>query len=272
MAPGGGLPPAGWHPDPAGSRQERWWSGADWTDHLRDVAHVAPSPPPEPEEYQPMGGWQAGNLPQPYVAPTGSPNTLPIWLIAFSPLLTLAAVLLVLLAHLPTSEIGIIAFIIGVIVVTAGLVFWDNALLSRRNLPVASPLWLLLSLGGVVLGLIAYVIARSVKLRHAAPGVVFAVVFVASILGFGIVIGAASYMASSNVTSSTLESQISTALTKEAGSEWTVDCPESLAPYLTGSTFTCSAQDVTGRALTITIKVSSASRYEIVSADETPVG
>lgn len=31
------LPPAGWHPDPAGSDQERFWDGTTWTAQLRSV-------------------------------------------------------------------------------------------------------------------------------------------------------------------------------------------------------------------------------------------
>lgn len=37
------LPPAGWHPDPAGSDQERFWDGENWTAQLRavEVDHAA---------------------------------------------------------------------------------------------------------------------------------------------------------------------------------------------------------------------------------------
>jgi hypothetical protein len=28
-----GMAPAGWHPDPSGRYQWRWWDGARWSDH-----------------------------------------------------------------------------------------------------------------------------------------------------------------------------------------------------------------------------------------------
>lgn len=273
-APGGGLPPAGWHPDPAGSPQERWWSGVDWTDHLRDVPQAAPSPEPgpapEPEEYQPMGGWKAGNVPQPYVAPVGSPNTVAIWLIAFSPLLTIGALLLLLLAHTPPTPTGIF-FGIGLIAVGVGLVFWDNATLNRRNLPVASPLWLLLA------GIAAYLIVRWVKLRgvgvhNAAPGIVLAfLLFALSVVG-GYFVAVEVVSIQQDSAYGSLEPQIASALNDQTDGAWTVTCPETEPSSLPGTTFTCSAQDLTGRTLTVSIKVLSSGRYELVDATDTPAG
>lgn len=49
----GNLPPAGWYPDPYGAPYERWWDGAQWTDHTNiPAAPEAVTPPvvvaPEP--------------------------------------------------------------------------------------------------------------------------------------------------------------------------------------------------------------------------------
>lgn len=41
------LPPAGWHADPLGRHQLRYWDGATWTEHVAD-AGVAGVDPPEP--------------------------------------------------------------------------------------------------------------------------------------------------------------------------------------------------------------------------------
>ena len=40
-----GLPPAGWYPDPYGAPYERWWDGAQWTEH---TTTPAPSEPVQP--------------------------------------------------------------------------------------------------------------------------------------------------------------------------------------------------------------------------------
>lgn len=37
------LPPAGWYVDPYDADQRRWWSGTEWTDHVRTVL---PTPTP----------------------------------------------------------------------------------------------------------------------------------------------------------------------------------------------------------------------------------
>lgn len=43
-----GAAAPGWYPDPAGSSQERWWSGAGWTDNLRAPQPVTPVAPANP--------------------------------------------------------------------------------------------------------------------------------------------------------------------------------------------------------------------------------
>ncbi len=35
--------PAGWYADPADPRAQRWWSGAEWTDHVH-VPETEPAP------------------------------------------------------------------------------------------------------------------------------------------------------------------------------------------------------------------------------------
>lgn len=39
------LPPAGWHPDPTGTGQLRYWDGAAWTGSLRPEQTPHPAPP-----------------------------------------------------------------------------------------------------------------------------------------------------------------------------------------------------------------------------------
>lgn len=46
--PGGVSAAAGWHPDPAGRHQFRWWDGARWTDRVADQGAVASDPLSQP--------------------------------------------------------------------------------------------------------------------------------------------------------------------------------------------------------------------------------
>jgi hypothetical protein len=47
-AAGSAVPAAGWHPDPSGRYQHRWWDGTDWTSAVTTdgVTTVDPLPPP----------------------------------------------------------------------------------------------------------------------------------------------------------------------------------------------------------------------------------
>jgi hypothetical protein len=36
--------PPGWHPDPAGRHQQRWWDGARWTEHVADAGVTVVDP------------------------------------------------------------------------------------------------------------------------------------------------------------------------------------------------------------------------------------
>lgn len=40
--------PAGWHPDPTGAAQLRYWDGARWTEHVHTEAPAAPAAAPAP--------------------------------------------------------------------------------------------------------------------------------------------------------------------------------------------------------------------------------
>jgi hypothetical protein len=51
----GGMPPAGWYPDPYGAPVERWWDGTGWTEHTNSPQPIAPEPaaPAAPSYEQP---------------------------------------------------------------------------------------------------------------------------------------------------------------------------------------------------------------------------
>lgn len=187
----GGLPVAGWYPDPAGSPQERWWGGLNWTENLRDVPVAAPAWPaagvgmpspaaPAQPAYKPMGGWNAnpdgpgGRLYRPTI---GTPNTLPIWFLAVSPVVGFIVIVIGVFSSVPSAYLAI-GSTIGALVIVVAAVFWDTAILKERGFPIATPLWLLVGLVGPPLGLIAYLIMRSVALgsgghKNPAPNVVF---------------------------------------------------------------------------------------------------
>ena len=81
--------PSGWYPNPDGTPTQRWWTGESWSEH---VGGAAAQPIGQPIS-TPYGS--AGSVAQPYVAPGlrapdgTSASTVPFWLFALTPLLSL---------------------------------------------------------------------------------------------------------------------------------------------------------------------------------------
>ncbi|WP_158862973.1 DUF2510 domain-containing protein [Leifsonia sp. AG29] len=66
---GAGAPAAGWYADPTGAPIARWWSGAGWTEHTRELPRpqVAPPPVPSPPVPSPPAPAAEDPTPAPYV-------------------------------------------------------------------------------------------------------------------------------------------------------------------------------------------------------------
>ena len=157
------LPPAGWYPNPENPAQERWWGGLSWTNDVRDPVPVM-SAPPVPAPYTPMANAFVASQPQSFAAPghwqveVGSPNTVPIWLIATYP--AVAVIIAVARLALPLDISRSLSFPIALIAFALyiGMAFWDHFELKRRGHDAASPAW-------VFLTVIAYLIARRIVLK-----------------------------------------------------------------------------------------------------------
>ena len=293
---GGGLPVAGWYPDPAGTPQERWWGGLDWTEHLRDVPPVAPAWPPAatvmpvtsawspgataaptgaeamPTQaaYRPMSGWDAGTsagasavqLGIAYRRPAGSPNTVPVWFIVFSAVVVVAGLKAI---SFVLVEQALLTAAVASVVFLAALFFaavWDNWILKERNLPAASPAWLLL-------GPLFYLIFRSVALsregyRHSSPIILLVLSNIAVGAISAILVGPPQFAPPTALAMQTVEKQAETALFNETSEEWTVTCPTDVPIGVVGTEFECAATQVsTGETSTMTIEIKSLGKFEI---------
>ncbi|WP_308466820.1 DUF2510 domain-containing protein [Rathayibacter soli] len=200
----GSNPAPGWYPDPAGSPQQRWWDGTQWTGYLQNPQ--TPAPPVQPPAVQPPPVQQTPAAPQqqPYLssyadaAPVAQPyaTVMPIvqpdlgpnpkiytpflWIIVLLPLLEMiafAAFDLNKYAHLttaagPTSESFRMAFDPAYLLIAAlgWVIYGVSAWLAYLD-------WHALGRVGVTRpfhwawsflpsGAIVYVIGRSVVVRR----------------------------------------------------------------------------------------------------------
>jgi len=182
-------PLPGWYDDPAGSGQLRWWTGAGWTEHLAPKAQ----PAPRVREVEPLaiaapaqvgnGGYEpfamsrytgtSAQLDPRSLIVKRSGHTVPIWLLAFYPLIAAGVeVYLRLIATPDLASVLVLAFTLVFMVFTAA---WDHGTLRSRGLPAPSVFWLLLTV-------FAYFIARRIVLGRVgvkanAPGNVLAAYF-----------------------------------------------------------------------------------------------
>lgn len=298
LSGGGALPAAGWYPDPAGSGQERWWGGIAWSDDLR------PTPlPPAPEPlttnpfatnpfaaeqtatpsyaanpfagetpvadpgYTPMGGWAtAAATPWAEYSNTyhGSPNNVPIWLLALYPFwvfpLTFVLVSLLPVDTMTLSVVAGLAFL----VIFVGLVLWDHAILRARNLQAASPLWFLL-------GLLVYLIARTVVLRsggskHDAPPIVLVLMVIVPGILSAIAIPILIAQSSSNQELANIEQYAEEALAEGTSETWEVTCPADAPVDMTAFAFECTGVSASGRTVRIAVTPQADGSFQLEEA------
>lgn len=238
--------PAGWYEDPSSPDIVRWWNGIAWTDHTQ----------PKPD------GARAGDTSSnpPASAPTapgsvgaksmaaGAPTTLSSRLLAFSPLLFLAAVVAVISMSLyvTTSPLPWI-----VLAVPFGLcVFWayrDSAALRKAGHPAPSPLWSLL-------GPLGYLVAR----KTVVPGWGSLATFV------GIVVAVAA--AHTAVWSGGLAAPVELAIRIQteirddlvgSGVATAVACPPITESTSAGTIYTCDATLADGTRRSIIVSIDS---------------
>jgi len=122
--------------------------------------------PSRMSEYRPM---QSSFVPR--VMQFGSPNTGWIWVIAFSIVINIALQIAAVAPGIFPSQTGLV-MALGVFVglmAIAGV--RDRAVLRQRNLPGASPWWLLLS--PIAFLIVRWVVLRQIGVNAHGPGIVY---------------------------------------------------------------------------------------------------
>ena len=191
------APIAGWYPDPRNADAAwRWWNGRGWTHEVAPrVVETVAAPVRRAQDW----GWAAAPpaATPTYAAPSSSPNTVWIWLLAFSIYIfgavagVLQGVGMVLAPDQATRLlVGVGALVIGVVPlwVFAEL---DGRALRTRGFEAPSVLWMLL------LPPLVYFAVRARKLkrvgaRSRGPETALLIVIVVQILS-GIAAGLFAY-------------------------------------------------------------------------------
>jgi Protein of unknown function (DUF2510) len=262
--------PAGWHPDPAGSDQLRWWDGVAWTAHLapRPVPTPNPAPAWEPaqdhyasqaQDFSDFGGYQRfpTNTAPAYrmTMEDASPfkwNTVWIWIIVLMPVVgvlilsSLIEACLVDLAATPSDALlwvfAFVGFFLGGWVLYIVLAYQDRRVLRIWGYPSPpSPWWILLTP--------VYVILRTVNVRREsghgiAPLIVYFVAgFVAVVLFLVLsAIGVATDQSTQGEFQRSLFEQEAVKGLDSHGGNYTFVCPPDFS-LAVGSEFTCTATD-----------------------------
>jgi len=171
--------PAGWYPDPSGTTQQRWWDGAQWTEHYTPGADAAASVAPSAFPVAP----QPYSLQQPVGVPTAPAGTQPytpwIWVLALLPIVGIVSSIVTIfttdvdaLANATDSSnpfayttADIVSSLVGWVVIGLSILsgILDYRTLVRRGVPQPFH-WAFIFFS--IIGAPVYMIGRSIVVRR----------------------------------------------------------------------------------------------------------
>jgi hypothetical protein len=273
------VPAAGWFADPTDGAQLRWWTGAEWSEHvsarpsamakvISTSAPVVPAaasdlavtvPSPSTTEWGYGGSEPAGMSWRTSVEPPIRPvrwNTAGGWAIAFSPLVSLVAAAAIGVLALEGSRSWwwyLAAAALPLLVLIAFAARDRNRLRQFGYPQVPSAWWMLL-------GPLCYLISRGLKVRRASGrGLAPIWVFVAVAVLLSVVSGVTSVDLQAEIAPhqvAAIERAISADLASRGGA-FDVACPTQSA-ITVGTSFTCTTTDrVSGAAGTAAVTITS---------------
>jgi Protein of unknown function (DUF2510) len=276
------LPPAGWFPDPLDPGKQRWWSGAEWTDHIADASTGlalsmdvdVPRDVPEELTYVPMADHDptAWDPSAPLLSTVERGNTLAVWLLVFSPLVFSFIWVMEFLYYWSPNGLSVplpaaLLIFVGVLALECILLFItaivDFVILKKRGIRGPNPVWLFLSV-------LAYLIVRRVALnrygiRRSAPGsfALYAIVLLGSAVA-GFLIPTTMIAVQARVDSiRNLEQHLTFELDTPTSAGWVVTCPDDSPVFTRGATFDCTAAPFGGNPIRIPIEVINPGNFSI---------
>lgn len=233
---------AGWYENPSDPTQVRWWNGIAWTDHTQpkpDLGAVAT------ETVEESSGEASALRSR---VRSRSTSTFESWTIAFSPLIYLAAVVIVVALNLYTPESVVYWALLAVpYALTVLLGFLDARKLRSWGHTPPSALWGLL-------GPLVYLIARKLTVAGWGPlGTIIGVLVVGGLLPTALwTTGAAQPLEFAL----TIQTEIRADLVG-SGEATAVACPAIADTMTVGSLYTCDVTMADGAHRTLWVSIDS---------------
>jgi len=257
------LPVAGWYDDPSGSGQLRWWGGLAWTEHVKPREQPVPREQPAPARVPEPSYTPADSTYVPFAvtyAPgpvrlesSGTSATLAAWLMGAYPFIAVLGQWLILQASQRLDPLAIIAVPVLLLTVVVGSAIWDAALLRRRGFDAPSAWWILL-------GPLAYLIARAVALRHsgtrgAGPLILLVLSAVVAGIASALLVTPILLGVQNDSLIDQFETRVEQGLAAQSPGIWEVTCSHDASITTVGSSVPCSATNQTGVAVSFVVTV-----------------
>lgn len=279
------LPSPGWYRDPSGQADLRWWSGQTWSEATRASEPPAEALPPVatplPVAPTPLVDDPLPLISRPGAVPetpaarldlprsraewrrvaasrrgirTESPNTFAIWALAFLPIIALGYTAATVLVWREGSIWAAIVVQLTGLLVYLTFVVWDKVALARQRLLAPSLWWQLIPIPLLYFLLRRIILKKQGVISH-APGNVFVIVLVGSVVLAATTVTPLVRQAARDLAVQQFEASVSADFASVGTDDVTIECPVDAPLTSVGARFACAARLTDGTSFAVAFEV-----------------